>query len=151
MTVSIIPDAGGRVSAEVPATLAAAVTAIALSALLETVRCAAEAVGPDELARRCNRSRRSLSRDLFASGMPPPSALLAWGRILLAIELLHDRTVSVERAAYEVGLPDSAALVHLCRRHAGPTPGEIRELGGLKHAIGLLKDQITINKSTRAS
>ena len=83
--------------------------------------------------------------------MPPPSALLAWGRILLAIELLHDRTVSVERAAYEVGLPDSAALVHLCRRHAGPTPGEIRELGGLKHAISLLKDQITINKSTRAS
>lgn len=116
----------------------------AVAALTVAIESATESIDPDELARRCGRSARSLRRDLQTSGLPPPGALIAWGKLLVAIALLDDKAVSVERAALTIGLSGSAALVHLCRRHLGPTPGEVRLHGGLTAAKEIFQARIAV-------
>jgi AraC-like DNA-binding protein len=120
---------------------------VSRTALTIAIESVAEALNPAQLAQRCHRSPRSLSRDLRASGLPPPAALIAWAKLLVALALLDDRDVSVEHAALEIGLSDSAAFVHLCRRHVGWTPGRLREEGGLLSAIRILAERITTKQT----
>ncbi len=149
MSVASALRAAERVGASLRAISPLLATGTALAALLEAVVVVGRASEAEELARRCGRSRRSLCRDLRAAGLPPPSALLAWGQVLVAVALLEDRRMSIERAALAVGLSGSAALVHLCRRHVGPTPGALRARGGLQCAIGHLEARIATNRRDR--
>ena len=119
-----------------------ALSSEALAALVESVLGACASLDPEALSRRCRRSRRTLARDLRKAGLPTPAAVVAWGRIFAASEMLADESRSVESVSLALGLSDSAALVHLYRHHAGPTPGEVRERGGIAYAIGIFKARV---------
>jgi AraC-like DNA-binding protein len=114
---------------------------LAIRALVEAVRRADQRLTAVALARICNCSDRTLRRHLRSAGLPTPAATICWAKILVASQLLTDRRWSIESVALELGLPSSAALVHLYRRYAGPTPGEIRNGGGLPFALGILRWQ----------
>jgi AraC-like DNA-binding protein len=115
----------------------------ALHALLSAVGISYERADAATLAVINHCSERTLRRLLRKCGLPSPSGLLAWGKLLVASHMLTRPEKTVEGVALQLGLGGSAALVHLLRRHAGPTPGEVREGGGLSYAIDLFCEKMT--------
>ena len=121
--------------------MAGLVPSLVLQALAESVRGADEKLDTESLSAYCGTSRRTLSRQLRDVGLPSPQGIIACGKILASSWLLVNAYRSVEAVALELGLGDSAALVHLYRRYLGSTPGDVRKRGGLAIAIRLLLDR----------
>jgi AraC-like DNA-binding protein len=109
----------------------------AVHAVLGAISVSHENADAATLASICRCSERTLRRRLRKFGLPQPAALIAWGKVLVASHMLTRSEKTVEGVALQLHLGGSAALVHLFRHHAGPTPGEVRERGGLSYAIDL--------------
>ena len=74
--------------------------------------------------------RKTLVNWCERAGVPPPSALVTWVRLLLAVELLRSRGQSVERIANALEFASSTALRNLCRRYFNLRPTELRTSAG---------------------
>ena len=57
---------------------------------------------------------------------PPPSTLVTWVRLLLAVELLQSPGHTVERVARGLEFASASAFRNLCRRYFGRRPTELR-------------------------
>lgn len=114
------------------------VSPLAVEAVAQAVVCAFEHIGVETLARMCGCSRRTLSRRLASDALPSPRGIIAWGKILVAAQLLAEGDRSIEAVAHQLGLSDASGLVHLYQHHAGLTPGQIRRSGGVVVALSLL-------------
>jgi AraC-like DNA-binding protein len=57
---------------------------------------------------------------------PPPSALVTWVRLLLAVEILQSPGHTIERVAHSLEFPSGSAFRNLCRRYFGARPAELR-------------------------
>lgn len=86
----------------------------------------------DDLAEAMGRSTAAFASLLRDDGLPPPSRLLLWGRLLLAGSLLARDGRTVEETAYRVGYAGASALARAMKREVGRTPGEIAEGRGME-------------------
>jgi AraC-like DNA-binding protein len=87
---------------------------------------AAEGGQGRDLARRLRLSRRTLLRWCDRAGVPPPRRLLAWLRVLLAVEMLGDPGRTVLGVAHACGYASDSGLRRVTRRFAGASPAALR-------------------------
>jgi AraC-like DNA-binding protein len=85
-----------------------------------------------DVARALGISRKTLVNRLGAAGMPAPSAVIGWCRLLQASRLIEDPKRPVEQIAHELDFPSGAALRNMLKRYTGLQPREVRENGGLR-------------------
>jgi AraC-like DNA-binding protein len=65
---------------------------------------------------------------------PPPSTLVTWVRLLLAVEILQSPGHSIERVAHGLEFASGSAFRNLCRRYFGRKPAELRSSAGREAA-----------------
>ncbi len=104
-----------------------------------TVAAAARALGVH---------RKTLALHCARAGLPSPSALACWARLILGAQRLEDPGRTTERAALELGFPSGSAFRNMLKRYTGMSPSDVRERGGsvcvvelftarLAHSVGL--------------
>jgi AraC-like DNA-binding protein len=98
-----------------------------------SIRTAAEALGLD---------RRTLARRLDRAGLPHPRRIAGWCRVIAATRLLDEPIYTLEQVALRLDFPSGTALRNMLRRYTGLRPCEIRENGGVRCVIHLLKREL---------
>ncbi|MDH5233504.1 MAG: hypothetical protein OEW77_01000 [Gemmatimonadota bacterium] len=88
------------------------------------------------LAEICGVSKRALLSGLDSGGFPPPQKLLAWGRLIVASQMLEDPERAADAVARLLDFPSGSAFRNTCQRYLGATPQEIRANGGAAWAVG---------------
>jgi AraC-like DNA-binding protein len=78
----------------------------------------------------------TLGRWCRAAGLPPPGRLLAWGRILMAANLLDNSGRSISSVAAAVGYSADSGLRRIFAQFLDESPSELRELGAFATAKG---------------
>lgn len=69
---------------------------------------------------------------------PPPSTLVTWVRLLLAVEILQSPGHTIERVAHALEFASGSAFRNLCRRYFGRRPAELRSPAGRELAYRAL-------------
>ncbi|HEU6453720.1 MAG TPA: helix-turn-helix domain-containing protein [Gemmatimonadaceae bacterium] len=82
--------------------------------------------------------RKTLVDRLAREGSPPPSTLIGWSRLLLAVHVLETSTCSIEALALQLGFSSGAALHNMLKRYTGRRAAELRSAGALKAVIDQL-------------
>lgn len=98
-----------------------------------SVRAAADALALD---------RRTLLRRLERAGLPPPSRIAGWCRVITAARLLDEPIYTLEQAALRLDFPSGTALRNMLVRYTGLRPREIRQNGGLSCVLHLFKREL---------
>lgn len=83
-------------------------------------------------------SRRTLTSWTTRAGLPCPSALITWCRLLVAADRLASGGSSVERVALELDFASASAMRNLLRRYTGLRPADVRAGGGAQCVIDAL-------------
>jgi AraC-like DNA-binding protein len=78
---------------------------------------------------------RVLLREMRTLGLVPPRALLLWGRLIRASQLLERRSQTVEGVAYRLGYSTGGALGKAFKRYVGHSPTHLRKKGGLARTL----------------
>ena len=86
--------------------------------------------------------RRTLVNRLSSEGLPGPAWIIAWCRLLIASRLLEDPARSVPWVAASLGFSSASAFRALCKRHTGCRPLELRQRGGARYMINLIRDRL---------
>jgi len=87
---------------------------------------------------------------------PPPSTLVTWVRLLLAVELLQTPGHAIERVANTLEFASGSAFRNLCQRYFGRRPAELRSPGGREaayhaFAVALQEREATSTPSERSA
>lgn len=83
-----------------------------------------------DMARRLNRSARTLERQVLEAGLPPARRILGWCRLLRAACRLEQPGAATKVVAADLGYSSPHALVQHLHRYAGLTITELRTAGG---------------------
>lgn len=96
--------------------------------------------GPDTvaLAAALGCSPRALAAALRAEGLPSPSRILIWGRLLLAGAYLARDGKTVEGAAFGLCYSSANALGKAMKRETGCTPSDVAHRGGMAFVQSVL-------------
>ena len=86
--------------------------------------------------------RRTLVNRLAQAGLPSPSAVISWCRLLLAARLLEDPGRSVESVALALDFGSGTALRSMLRRYTGLQPKAVRRGGGAECVLRALRHQL---------
>ena len=86
--------------------------------------------------------RKTLVDRLTAAHLPTPSAVIAWCRLLVAARLLEDPGRSIEQVALLLDFPSGTSMRNMMKRYTGLRPGEIRENGGVRCVLRVLRLQL---------
>jgi AraC-like DNA-binding protein len=78
--------------------------------------------------------RKTLVNYTARFGLPSPSVLITWCRLIIAAHLLESRGGSVERVALALEYPSATALRNTLRRYARHRPADLRE-GGMDRMV----------------
>ncbi|MHB1073473.1 MAG: helix-turn-helix domain-containing protein [Gemmatimonadaceae bacterium] len=89
----------------------------------------------DEVAQAFGVTRRALLGRLSRAGLPAPSLVAAWARVLIACHALAHSGRSVQRVSAELDFASSNALRNLIHRHTGVPPRALRRPGELERAV----------------
>jgi len=96
---------------------------------------AVENAGPDtsveRLAAALGHTPRSLRQALEDAGLPAPTKVLLWGRLLLAGARLGSDGRTVEDVAFSLGYATATSLSRAMKGQTGLTPREVSESGGM--------------------
>jgi D-alanyl-D-alanine carboxypeptidase/D-alanyl-D-alanine-endopeptidase (penicillin-binding protein 4) len=102
----------------------------------DAVGWAVEHAGPDtsveKLASALGHTPRSLRQALVDAGLPAPTRVLLWGRLLLAGARLGRDGRTVEDVAFSLGYSTATSLARAMKKQTGLTPGEVSEEGGME-------------------
>jgi D-alanyl-D-alanine carboxypeptidase/D-alanyl-D-alanine-endopeptidase (penicillin-binding protein 4) len=102
----------------------------------DAVGWAVEHAGPDtsvdKLAAALGHTSRSLRQALEDAGLPAPTRVLLWGRLLLAGARLGRDGRTVEDVAFSLGYSTATSLARAMKKQTGLTPGEVSEEGGME-------------------
>lgn len=95
--------------------------------------------------------RKTLVNWCRRADAPPPSVLVTWVRLLLAVEILQSPGHTIERVAHSLEFPSGSAFRNLCRRYLGHRPAELRSPAGREAAYRAFKWSIEVRRpaSTR--
>jgi len=83
--------------------------------------------------------RRTLAHRMASAGLPAPSTMICWCRLLVAARLLEDPGRAVEQVALTLGFSSGAAFRNMLRRYTGLRPTELRFEGGLHCVVQQFK------------
>ncbi len=86
--------------------------------------------------------RKTLAVHCARAGLPSPSALSCWARLILAAQRLEDSTRTTEQASIELGFRSGAAFEQVLKRYTGLSSADVQERGGSAHLIQLLTAQL---------
>ncbi|HUF74961.1 MAG TPA: D-alanyl-D-alanine carboxypeptidase/D-alanyl-D-alanine-endopeptidase, partial [Longimicrobiales bacterium] len=86
----------------------------------------------EKLAAALGHTPRSLRQALEDAGLPAPTRVLLWGRLLLAGARLSRDGRTVEDVAFSLGYSTATSLARAMKSQTGLTPGEISEEGGME-------------------
>lgn len=100
-------------------------------AIAWAVEHAREVPSVSTFAAALGRNPRTLGLALHGSGLPSPTRLLLWGRLLLAGEYLARDHRTVEDTALLLGYSTAHALGRAMKRETGCTPREVIDRGGI--------------------
>jgi AraC-like DNA-binding protein len=79
--------------------------------------------------------RRTLCKRIADDGLPPPSQLISWCRLIHAAECLQSTNCSVESIGIGLGFGSAAGLRNMLRRHSGMCCRELRTSAGLTRLL----------------
>ena len=88
----------------------------------------------DQVALALGVHRKTLVNWCRRAHAPPPSTLITWVRLLLAVEILQTPGHAIERVANALEFASGSAFRNLCRRYFGRRPAELRSPGGREAA-----------------
>jgi AraC-like DNA-binding protein len=96
--------------------------------------------------------RKTLVNWCHRAHAPPPSVLVTWVRLLLAVEILQSPGHTIERVAHSLEFPSGSAFRNLCRRYLGHRPAELRSSEGREAAYRAFTWSLEMQRpaSTRA-
>lgn len=101
----------------------------------DAIGWAVEHAGPDttvdKLAAALGHTPRSLRQALDDAGLPAPTRVLLWGRLLLAGARLGRDGRTVEDVAFSLGYSTATSLARAMKSQTGLTPGEVSAEGGM--------------------
>ena len=103
----------------------------AVDAVAWAVEHASEGPPVPRLAAALGHTPRSLAALLRASGLPTPTRVLLWGRLLQAGALLARDARTVEDTALHLGYATASSFGRAMKTETGYTPGEVAERGGI--------------------
>jgi D-alanyl-D-alanine carboxypeptidase/D-alanyl-D-alanine-endopeptidase (penicillin-binding protein 4) len=102
----------------------------------DAIGWAVEHAGPDttveKLAAALGHTPRGLRQALEEAGLPGPTRVLLWGRLLLAGARLGSDGRTVEDVAFSLGYATATSLSRAMKSQTGLTPSEISERGGME-------------------
>ena len=96
----------------------------------------------EDVAAALNVHRKTLVDRLNAAGLPTPSAIIAWCRLLVSARLLEDPGRSVEQVALLLDFPSGTSMRNMIKRYTGLRTGEVRENGGLRCVLHAFKREL---------
>jgi len=102
-----------------------------VDAVVWAVEHAAEGPSVARLAAALGHTPRSLAALLRASGLPTPTRVLLWGRLLQAGALLARDACTVEETALRLGYATASSFGRAMKSETGCTPGEVAQRGGM--------------------
>lgn len=94
----------------------------------------------EKLAAALGHTPRSLRQALEEAGLPAPTKVLLWGRLLLAGARLGRDGRTVEEVAFSLGYSTATSLARAMKRQTGLTPSEVSEHGGMERVRCALFD-----------
>lgn len=103
----------------------------------------------EDVAEALSVHRKTLVDRLTAAGLPTPSAVIAWCRMLVAARLLEDPGRSIEQVALLLDFPSGTSLRNMMKRYTGLRPGEIRENGGVRCVLHALRRELVATSDDR--
>lgn len=105
----------------------------------------------EDVAAALNVHRKTLVGRLNAAGLPTPSAIIAWCRLLVSARLLEDPGRSVEQVALMLDFPSGTSMRNMVKRYTGLRAGELRENGGLRCVLHAFKRELTQTAGRRVA
>lgn len=106
------------------------VPSLFVEGLTWAIEHADEKPDPEALARGLARPLGSYRRALRQAGLPTPTRILLWGRLVRAGRLLGEGHLSVEAIAHRMGYAGGSSLARALRRETGVPPSVVRDRGG---------------------
>jgi AraC-like DNA-binding protein len=88
-------------------------------------------------------TRRTLANRFTRAGLPPPSTIITWCRLLQAACAMRDPTVSMKQIARAHGFGDPTTLRRVLFRHTGLRITELRERNPVEAILDAILDQTT--------
>jgi hypothetical protein len=98
-------------------------------------------------ARMMYSNRRTIGRQCQRAGLPPPSAILGFGRVVRTAWLMQSRGWTATRAASAAGWPDAFGFSNAMLRLIGKRPSEIPRQGLLQLAESWLMNEISAGRA----
>lgn len=99
---------------------------------------AGESISVDRFAGALGHTARSLRDTLQDAGLPSPSRMLLWGRLLVAGARLGDDARRVEDVAFSLGYSTSTSFARAMKLHTGLTPAAVSRAGGMAAVLDAL-------------
>lgn len=96
----------------------------------------------EEVADGLNVHRKTLVHRLSSAGLPTPSAIIAWCRLLVSARLLEDPGRTTEQVALLLDFPSGNSMRNMVRRYLGLRAGEVRQNGGLRCVLHAFKREL---------
>lgn len=96
----------------------------------------------EEVAAGLNVHRKTLVDRLSSAGLPTPSTVIAWCRLLISAQMLEDPGRSVEQVALMLDFPSGNSMRNMVKRYTGLRTGEVRENGGLRCILHAFKREL---------
>lgn len=103
---------------------------------------ARRALTVEDVAAGLNVHRKTLVDRLKAAGLPAPSAVIAWCRLLVSARMLEDPGRSVEQVALLLDFPSGTSMRNMVKRYTGLRTTEVRENGGLRCILHAFKREL---------
>lgn len=135
---------GRRTASEVLPLVAPLVPSDVLPIIACSLELAGRATSVETIARRLGVHRKTLVNRVAVAGLPTPSALIAWCRLLLAARLLEDPGRSVEQVALALDFGSGTALRNMLRRYTRLRPADIRACGGMRRVLELFLQALSV-------
>ena len=107
-------------------------------ALAWAVAHAAETPAPTQMAAALGYTHRELRDALDAAGLPTPSGVLRWGRLLHAAAMITRDGRTVEATSFRLGYSTAGSLTRSMKTATGLTPTEASARGGLEAVLDAL-------------
>ncbi|MGQ0648325.1 MAG: helix-turn-helix domain-containing protein [Gemmatimonadaceae bacterium] len=105
----------------------------------------------EDVAAALNVHRKTLVDRLNSAGLPTPSAIIAWCRLLVSARLLEDPGRSVEQVALLLDFPSGTSMRNMVKRYTGLRTGEVRENGGLRCVLHAFKRELSPTPDRRVA
>jgi AraC-like DNA-binding protein len=134
----VVEDAQGDIVAQmVTCVMRDRMPGIVSDVLDYCIRHAREMPRVGDVARGLQVPRRTLAHRLLQAGAPTVGALICWGRLFVAAELLVNDGRSVDGVALALEFASGSALRGMLQRYAKVTPRQLRARGGLPYLLAI--------------